>query len=284
MRILVLGASGQLGTDLVRAGVAASYDVTGLTHGDCDVTNVASVRDALQARQPDVVVNCAAWTKVDGAEAHEPEATRINGAGAGNVATVCAELGVRLCHLSTDYVFDGSASEPIREDTNPNPVSAYGRSKLAGERAVRDVLGDGAIIVRTAWLYGADGPNFVLTMLKLARERGELRVVADQVGSPTWAGDLAPAILRLLEHDTARGIFHITNSGETSWHGFAVAIMERVGLTAVPVHAITTSEYPTPAVRPRYSVLDNTRWCSLGEPPLPPWRDGLAGYLRTSGA
>ena len=280
MRLLVLGAGGQLGTDLLGAARSAGIEVVGASHAECDVTDIASVRETVARHRPGAVVNSAAWTRVDAAEEHEAEATAINGTGAGNVAMACAERGVRLCHVSTDYVFDGSATAPIPEDAPPHPVSAYGRSKLAGERAVHDVLGGGALIVRTAWLYGAQGPNFVLTMLRLARERGALRVVADQLGTPTWTGHLAPAILTLLRRDAA-GTFHLTNGGATSWHGFATEIVSQAGLAAVPVTPIGTVEYPTPATRPPYSVLDNRHWRELGEAPLAPWEEGLRRYLES---
>jgi len=277
VRLLVLGAGGQLGTDIVRAAPAAGVDATPLTRHECDITDRRSVEDAFARAAPDAAVNCAAWTHVDAAEEHEAEAAAINATGAGNVAAVAAQRGTALCHVSTDYVFDGRSTTPIAETAPPHPVSAYGRTKLAGEESVRAALGDEALIVRTAWLYGAAGPNFVLTMLRLARERGALRVVGDQMGSPTWTGDLAPAILRLLQRG-ATGTFHLTNSGETSWHGFAEAIVGEVGLD-VPVTSITTADYPTLARRPAYSVLDNARWRALGEPPLPAWGHGLRAYL-----
>ena len=279
MRLLVLGAGGQLGRDVVRAALAAGESVIGLTHRECDVTDRAAVQAAFESEHPDAVVNCAAWTRVDAAEDHETEAAAINATGAGNVAEVAGAGGAALCHVSTDYVFDGTSSTPIAEDAPPQPISAYGRTKLAGEEAVRAAMGERALIVRTAWVYGAYGPNFVLTMLRLARDRGSLRVVADQTGTPTWTGHLAPALLRLL-HRHEIGTLHLTNSGETTWHGFAQAIVEDSGLSDVPVEAITTAEYPTPARRPAYSVLDNGRWRDLGEAPLPNWRDGLRTYLR----
>jgi dTDP-4-dehydrorhamnose reductase len=278
MRIAVTGAGGQLGRELTRSVPDRGHVVIPLTLGDCDITDPRSVRAALERTTPDVIVNCAGWTAVDAAEEHRSEAELVNARGPAVLAGACAELGARLCQLSTDFVFDGTATMPIDETAPPHPISAYGASKLAGEEAVRDALPDGHVIVRTSWLYGSDGPNFVLTILRLARERGALRVVADQIGSPTWTGHLAPAILRLLELG-AGGTFHLTNSGETSWRGFAVAIMAGAGLD-VPVEAITTNEYPTPARRPPYSVLDNRRWRELGETPLPEWRDGLASYLR----
>lgn len=278
MRLLVFGAGGQLGTDVIKRATRDGIDAVGVTHHECDITDQAAVRSAIYAAQADAVVNCAAWTKVDAAEDHEQQARAINGDGAGTIATAAAQRGIRCCHISTDYVFDGAATSPISEDAQPNPASAYGRTKYAGEQQVRAALGDRALIVRTAWLYGAMGPNFVLTMLRLARERGALRVVADQIGSPTWTADLAPAILTLLQRD-ATGIFHVTNSAETSWHGFARAIVACAGLGSVQVEAITTDEYPTPARRPKYSVLDNAHWRSLGEQPLPSWEEGLRGYL-----
>jgi len=213
---------------------------------------------------------------VDAAEAEEAAAHAVNAEGPRVLAEACQPRGILLCHLSTDYVFDGTATEPIDEAAAPNPRSAYGRGKLAGETAVRVALASHQI-VRTAWLYGQEGPNFVLTMLRLARERGALRVVADQWGSPTWTGHLAPALVRLVECGTP-GTYHLTNSGSTSWHGFAQAIVEEAGLD-VPVEAIPSSDFPTPAPRPAYSVLANRAWEGLGEAPLPPWREGLRAYL-----
>jgi dTDP-4-dehydrorhamnose reductase len=213
---------------------------------------------------------------VDAAETEEAAANGVNADGPGVLAHACRPRGILLCHLSTDYVFDGTATEPIDEAAVPNPQGAYGRGKLAGEEAVRKALASHQI-VRTAWLYGQEGPNFVLTMLRLAQERGALRVVADQWGSPTWTGHLAPALVRLVERGVP-GTYHLTNSGSTSWHGFAQAIVEEAGLS-VPVEAIQSSDFPTPAPRPAYSVLANRAWEGLGEAPLPPWRDALRAYL-----
>jgi dTDP-4-dehydrorhamnose reductase len=226
--------------------------------------------------RPNAVINCAAWTRVDAAETEEAAANGVNADGPRVLAEACRPRGILLCHLSTDYVFDGTATEPIDEAAAPNPRSAYGRGKLAGEAAVRAALPSHQI-VRTAWLYGQDGPNFVLTMLRLARERGALRVVADQWGSPTWTGHLAPALVRLVERGTP-GTYHLTNSGITSWHGFAQAIVAEAGLS-VPVEAIPSSDFLTPAPRPAYSVLANRAWEGMGEASLPPWREGLRAYL-----
>ncbi len=250
----------------------------GLTHAECDVTDGAAVAGAIDHWRPVAVINCAAWTRVDAAEEHEAEAEAVNATGAGLVAAACAAAGVRCCHVSTDYVFDGTATSPIPEDAAAAPLSAYGRTKWHGEVAVRAQCAD-HLIVRTGWLYGRRGPNFVLTMLRLAAEHRPLRVVADQHGAPTWTGHLAPAMLRLVEIGPP-GTYHLTNGGVTTWYDLAVAAL---GARGLPVDAvpITTAEYPTPAVRPAYSVLENRAWHDLGERPLPEWQDGLTAYLGT---
>lgn len=252
------------------------HEMIGVTQAECDITDAAAVDGVIRSHRPDAVVNCAAWTQVDAAETHEAEAELVNATGAGLVADVCAAAGIRCCYVSTDYVFDGTATAPIDEDAPTGPRSAYGRTKLHGEIAVRDRCPD-HIIVRTSWLYGRQGPNFVLTMLRLAAERPEVRVVADQRGAPTWTGHLAPAMLRLLEVGSP-GTYHLTNSGVTTWHGLALAAIRARDLTTEVV-PITTAEYPTPATRPAYSLLDNRAWRDLGEPPLPAWEDGLRAYL-----
>jgi len=272
----VLGASGQLGGDIADAAGPRGHSVTAADHAACDITDPESVARAIRASSPDAVINCAGWTRVDAAEDHEAEAELVNATGAGIVADACAAAGVRLCHISTDYVFDGEATEPIDETTLPAPRSAYGRTKLHGEMAVRDRCPD-HLIVRTSWLFGREGPNFVLTMLRLAAGRLEVQVVADQRGAPTWTGHLAPAVLRLIEI-APPGTYHVTNSGVTTWHGLAVAALRARGIDT-DVVPITTADYPTAAARPQYSVLDNRRWRELGEPPLPPWEEGLASYL-----
>jgi dTDP-4-dehydrorhamnose reductase len=276
VRILLTGGNGQLGRELFDTATAAGHQVTTTTHADCDIANPAAVRHAVADANPEVVVNCAAWTRVDAAESDPDSAFRINALGPRVLAAECAARDVLLVQMSTDYVFDGSATAPIDEWRPPHPRSTYGASKLAGESEVRSIARRHQV-VRTSWLYGRDGPNFVLTILRAAAERPELRVVADQLGSPTWTGHLAPAMLRLI----ARGIpgtFHLTNSGVTSWYGFAHAILAAGG-ASTPVTAITTAEYPTAARRPAYSVLDNRVWRMLGEAPLPNWREGLNAYI-----
>jgi dTDP-4-dehydrorhamnose reductase len=276
MRIEVIGSRGQLGRELLRTLSATSHRGSGHDVESVDICEPASVAALLDAVRPDAVINCAAWTRVDAAEAEEAAAYRVNAEGPRILAEACRSRGILLCHLSTDYVFAGTATEPIDESAMPDPRSAYGRGKLAGEEAVRSVLAS-HLVVRTAWLYGQEGPNFVLTMLRLARARGRLRVVSDQWGSPTWTGHLAPALVRLVELG-ASGTYHLTNSGSTTWHGLAEAIVEEAGL-GVPVEPLTTAEYPTAAPRPAYSVLANRAWLELGEAALPPWRDGLRAYL-----
>jgi len=274
MRILVLGAGGQLGRELVQA--TTSHEVVGLTRAACDIAEPGAASRALEQSRPDAVVNCAAWTKVDAAEEHRDEAFRANAEGPRLLAEACAGAHVLLCHISTDYVFDGTATAPIPEDAPTHPLGVYGESKLAGEEAIRAVDGRHQI-VRTSWLYGQDGPNFVLTMLRLGAERDELRVVADQRGAPTWTGHLAPALLRLVELETP-GTYHLTNGGETTWCDFARAIMRSAGLRA-RVEPTTTEEYGAAAPRPAYSVLDNAAWRALGEAPIAQWQAGLSAYL-----
>ncbi|HXA29568.1 MAG TPA: dTDP-4-dehydrorhamnose reductase [Candidatus Angelobacter sp.] len=270
MRVLVLGAGGQLGRELVQLGAI------GLTRAECDIAQAGDAERALRQHRPDAVINCAAWTKVDAAETQRDEAFRANTQGPLLLAQACNDAGVLLTHISTDYVFDGTATAPIPETAPTSPLGVYGESKLEGEQAVR-ATAPRHQIVRTSWLYGQDGPNFVLTMLRLGAEREELRVVADQRGAPTWTGHLAPALLRLLEHATP-GTYHLTSGGETTWCDFARAIMTSAALPA-RIEPTTTAEYAAPAPRPAYSVLENRAWQALGEPPLAQWEHGLAAYL-----
>ena len=277
MRVLVTGAGGQLGRESTLALAAAGHPVVPLGRARLDISVPGAAARALGEHRPEAVLNCAAWTAVDAAEDDPDAARRANAVGPGLLAAACRAAGVRLCHLSTDFVFDGTASAPIDESAVPHPLGVYGASKLEGEVEVRRHCPDHQL-VRTAWLYGQDGPNFVLTMLRLARERGALRVVADQRGCPTWTGSLAPALVRLLERGTP-GTYHLVNAGEASWHEFARAILEDAGLAAVPVEPIGTADFPTRARRPAYSVLDGRAWRELGEDPLPPWREALRSYL-----
>ncbi len=273
MRLLVTGAAGMLGRDVVAAANDAGHEVVALARADLDIADAAAVRAAVLDARPDAVINCAAWTDVDGAEAEEAAATAVNGDGAGHVAAAAAEAGAHLLHVSTDYVFDGAAREPYPEDAPTAPASAYGRSKLAGERAVTAAGGEHAI-VRTAWVFGPHGRNFVDTMRRLGADRDEVRVVDDQVGSPTYTGHLATALMSAAE-DRLTGVLHVTASGRCSWFELARATFEEVG-SACRVLPQTTAELGRPAPRPAFSVLASTR---RDAPVLPDWREGLRAHL-----
>jgi dTDP-4-dehydrorhamnose reductase len=273
MRLLVTGAAGMLGRDVVAAAGDAGHEVVALARADLDITDAAAVRAAVLAAQPAAVINCAAWTDVDGAEASEDEATAVNGTGAGHVAAAAAEAGALTVHVSSDYVFDGIAAEPYREDAPTGPQGAYGRSKLAGEEAVQAAGGPSAI-VRSAWLFGPHGKNFVDTMRRLGAEREEISVVDDQVGCPTYTGHLAPALVRIAERGTT-GVLHVAGGGRCSWFDLAVATFEETGLTC-RVKPQSTAELGRPAPRPAFSVLAGTR---DDAPTLPDWRAGLKAHL-----
>jgi dTDP-4-dehydrorhamnose reductase len=272
---MVTGGRGMLaqavGSVLDERGHAAVI----LNRAALDVTDRVAVEAAVQGERPRAVIQCAAWTRVDDAEHEERQAARVNADGTAHVAQACRTIGARLVYPSTDYVFDGSAGAPIRPDAPTSPVNAYGRSKLAGE-AMAAVSGD-ALIVRTSWLYGRGGRNFVATMLRRGREGAALRVVDDQVGAPTWTRDLAVMIVTLLEVDAAAGVYHATNSGSTTWYGLACAALELAGIDA-DIAPTTSAEFVTPARRPAYSVLDCTRTYALTGP-APHWRDALAAAL-----
>jgi dTDP-4-dehydrorhamnose reductase len=277
VKVLVLGAGGQLGAELVRACIEAGDDVRGATRAEIDISDGARLREVVRAGQPEVVFNAAAYTAVDRAETDTERAELINGRAVGRLAQVCRDLVVPLMHFSTDYVFDGTAHEPIPEDAVPAPISAYGLTKLHGEVAL---LGSGAdaYLVRTSWTYGLIGTNFVKTVLRVSRENGEMSVVDDQRGSPTWVRDLAVASRHLVAAGPP-GVYHLTNSLDCTWYELARAVVEIAGIAA-EIHPITTAEYSTPATRPAYSVLSNQRWDELGQPPLREWREALAEFIR----
>ncbi len=278
-RWAITGAGGQLGLDLqvvLALDGVDDKDVTAWKRSDLDVTDLAAVRDAVRGH--DVVVNCAAYTKVDDAEAREGEAFAVNAIGAANVAAACRETGAGLVPVSTDYVFAGDADEPYAEDAPLAPRSAYGRTKAAGEWAVQAHC-PSSWIVRTAWLYGGGGPNFVKTMARLAQERGTVSVVADQRGQPTWTMDVAKAVKRLVDERAPFGTWHATSRGETTWHGFARAVFEELGHDPERVLPISTGEFPRPAPRPAYAVLGHDAWRMARLPLLPHWRESLAVAL-----
>lgn len=273
MRLLVTGAAGMLGTDVV-AAATAQHDVVALARADLDITDAEAVRAAVRDTRPDAVINCAAYTNVDAAETNEAAATRINGDGAGHLAAAAAEVGAHIVHVSTDYVFPGNATAPYAEDAPTGPIGAYGRSKLAGELAVEAGAPTSHSIVRTAWVFGPHGNNFVDTMLKLGAERDELTVVDDQLGCPTFTGHLAQALITIAE-TRPLGILHVAGGGECTWHDLAVATFERAGLN-VAVQRGSSADLGRPAPRPAYSVLGSTR---SDAPALPSWQAGLNAHL-----
>ena len=277
-KLLVTGAKGMLGQAVVAAAEKSSDQTLALGRSELDITDAAAVSEAIEQFEPDAVINCAAWTDVDGAEAEEAAATEINGSGAANLAAACTRNGVRLVHVSTDYVFDGSATEPYLESDPVSAQSAYSRSKLAGEVAIEAAGGDYAI-VRTAWLFGAGGRNFVDTMLRLGAEREQIEVVTDQIGCPTWTGHLAPALIACAAADET-GIFHAVGGGRCSWFDLASETIALAGLSC-KVEPTTTESFPRPAPRPAFSVLGSERG---GEAiVLPDWHEGLRGYLAAAG-
>jgi dTDP-4-dehydrorhamnose reductase len=273
MKLLVTGAAGMLGREVVAAAERLGHEVAAWDLQECDLTDAGATLAAIRRLEPRAVVNCAAYTNVDAAEADEATATLVNGDAAGNVARACAAAGARLVHVSTDYVFDGSKREPWIESDATSPLGAYGRSKLHGEDLVRAELPDHAI-VRTAWLFGPHGPNFVSTMLRLATERDEVQVVTDQVGSPTFAGHLAPALVDMAER-TDTGIFHGAGAGSCSWYELTLEAYDAAGF-ACRVLPTTAEQFARPAPRPAYSVLGSEREHPIT---LPPWQEGVRAHL-----
>ncbi len=276
MRYLVTGAHGMLGRDVMHA--LAGRDVTGLAHGDLDITDHDAVTEAVAGH--DVVINAAAYTRVDDAETDESTAYRVNALGAANLASAASVHTATLVQLSTDYVFDGAAIAPYAEDAPVSPKSAYGRTKAAGERLALESNPGATYVVRTAWLYGKGGGNFAKTMLRLAAESPEVNVVNDQIGQPTWTGDLASHLVLLLDSAPPFGVYHATNSGKTSWFGFAQEIFRSAGLDPDRVKPVKTAQFPRPATRPAYSVLDNEKWFHAGLPAMRSWQDALLDAVK----
>lgn len=280
MKLLVTGAGGMLGRDVARAGQRGGHELSLLARSELDITDAGAVDRAVDEHRPDAVLNCAAWTDVDGAQQHREQAFAVNATGAGHLAAAAAQRGMPLLHVSSDYVFDGEA--PLEQDGQPRPYvesdvtgprSAYGQSKLEGERLV--LAGSSQhTVVRSAWLFGVDGRNFADTMLQLATEREEVRVVTDQMGCPTWTGHLAPALIGLIEREV-HGLVHLAGGGIASWNDFAREIYRQAEVEC-RVQPASTSEMRRPAPRPAWSALASERSDVL---PLPDWRDGLAGYL-----
>ncbi len=284
MKILLTGAGGQLGRDILARAASFEFRVEGLARKDLNIADEGRVSDILSAGKPYLVINAAAYTRVDQAESEAAQAYAANAAGPAILASACATNDIPLIHISTDYVFDGTHNRPYVETDPVSPIGVYGKSKEQGERAIRKAL-DRHIIIRTSWLYGVHGPNFVKTMLRLGREKETLRVVNDQHGCPTWTWDLAGAVLEIGAQisngdDIPWGTYHYCNQGMTDWHAFAEAVFElarpRLPLKVKAVVPIPTEEYPTPARRPLFSVLDCAKIQQNFGVSLKPWRDSLA--------
>jgi dTDP-4-dehydrorhamnose reductase len=280
MRLLVAGAGGMLGADITRTGERAGHELVLLTHAQLDISDASAVDAVVREPGVDAVVNCAAWTDVDGAEANPEAAGTVNALGAGNLARAAAHAGIQLVHVSTDYVFNGDPPldgegerRPYVESDSTGPRSVYGQTKLEGERLVLDAS-PLHTVARSSWLFGVDGRNFVDTMLRLATERDAVQVVDDQVGCPTWTGHLAPSLLGLIEREV-RGLVHLAGGGHVSWNGFAKEIFRQAEVNC-RVEPSTTTEMARPAPRPGWSAIESERPDVI---PMPDWRDGLAGYL-----
>jgi dTDP-4-dehydrorhamnose reductase len=276
---LVIGTSGMLGRELVTALRQDHDSVVGLAHRELDITDEAAVHAAMRSCHPDIVVNCAAWTAVDDAETQEDAALLVNGHGARYLAEASADCGARFVQLSTDYVFGGDIRRPYAENDAPAPGTAYGRTKLAGERAVLNQSPCTGYVVRTAWLYGAYGPNFVRSMINLECERAVVHVVDDQHGQPTWTLDVVGQIKALVRAQAPAGIYHATSSGETTWFGLAREVFTLLGADPSRVKPTTSSHYPRPATRPAYSVLGHDAWARAGIAPIRDWRLSLRAAL-----
>jgi len=276
VKVLVTGANGQLGAELVHLS-AEDFTIQGYGRDTLDFTSLEQCRQAMAQFRPDAVIHCAAYTAVDKAESEPDEAFRVNAAGTRNLAVAAREVGAKLCYISTDYVFDGTSEIPYNEIDRTNPQTVYGKSKLAGEQAVTS-LHDRYFIVRTSWVYGKYGQNFVKTMLKLGKEKDELKVVHDQIGSPTYTLDLALFLLELVRTE-CYGIYHASNTGVCSWYDFAAAIFEESG-TAIKLEPCTTDDFPRPAPRPAFSVMDHSSIRVNGLTDLRPWREALNHYLK----
>ena len=282
MNILITGANGQLGRSLRRLGGVSPHNYLFTDVAELDITDAAAVLRTVEERRIDVIVNCAAYTDVERAEEDEPTAELLNHKAAGNLAAAAKATGATLFHVSTDYVFDGTAHTPYTEDGTPSPLGAYGRPKLAGERAVM-ASGCRYLIFRTAWLYSEYGNNFLKTMLRLTSERDTLQVVFDQIGTPTYAGDLALAIFSIIESERYagnEGVYHFTDEGVCSWYDFATEIAAAAGHDSCHIIPCHTSEFPTKAARPAYSVLDKTKIKTTFQMDIPHWRESMIYCLK----
>lgn len=278
MRIIIIGATGQLGTALLEK-LPQSHELIGLSHQEIEVENILQVISVLGKLEPDVVINTAAFHVTDQCEKDPDNSFKVNALGARNVAVACEKLNAKIVFISTDYVFDGTKQNPYTEYDQPNPLNVYGKSKLAGERYVK-ALCKKHFIIRTAGVFGGEKNNFVKTIIRLAQQRDELKVVTDQIHSPTYTYDLAPKIGELIE-TSCYGTYHISNKGLTSWYDYAKKILELTGLTSkVKLSQTTAKEYGAPAPRPYYSVLRNYNLELMEKDDMPPWDNALERYLK----
>jgi dTDP-4-dehydrorhamnose reductase len=277
MRVMIVGALGMLGSDLVQA-FSSDHEILGLDRPEFDITDAGQIRAQVGGFRPEVIINAAAMTDVDLCETQAQNAMKVNGHGAGNLASAAAEIGAVFVHYSTDYVFDGTKQEAYREQDAPSPLSSYGRSKLFGEEIVRCCCQD-HLILRTSWLFGRNGRNFIRTILGAARNSRVLRVVSDQKGSPTYSHDLALHTVRMIEAG-CRGTYHVTNSGSCTWYELAVRAVEWAGIDGVKVTPVKTAEFPRPAARPANSVLANARLEREGFPLMRPWPIAAQEYIQ----
>jgi dTDP-4-dehydrorhamnose reductase len=285
-RWLITGARGQLGADLshvLRAAGVPPESLLAVGSAELDITDRTALAETFAAFAPDIVINAAAYTAVDQAETDVERAYAVNATGAALVAAEAARSGSRIVHVSTDYVFPGDAEQPYEVDAVTGPHSTYGRTKLAGEVAVRELAPKTGFVVRTSWVYGANGPNFVRSMTALERSRDTISVVDDQRGSPTWSADLARGLVELARSNSAPGVYHCTNAEDTTWYGFARAIFAELGADPDRVLPTTSDKFPRPAPRPAYSVLSARSWLDAGLTPMPGWREALREAFATVG-
>lgn len=277
MKVLVTGVNGQLGYDVVKKLEAGSHDVVAASREQLDISNEVNVEAYIGEVKPNAIIHCAAYTNVDGAEEDKDTAYRVNGLGTKYLAQAAKQVGAKMVFVSTDYVFEGNGTQPYEVDHPTNPLGVYGETKLAGENFLIENLHE-HFIVRTSWVFGINGNNFVKTMLRLGKERGEVGVVHDQVGSPTYTVDLASFLVELVQSEEY-GIYHASNSGVCSWYEFAVEIFKQAQLE-VRVNPLTSEQFPRPAARPKYSVLSNKKIVEKGFTPLRDWKEALAAYLK----
>ena len=278
MRILLLGHKGMLGSDLLLK-LNLQHEVVGMDKEEIDIVSADECEKAIKETKPDILINAAAYTNVDGCETAKEECFAVNAEAVKNIAEVCRNKNIRIIHFSTDYVFDGTGTRPYKEDDRCNPINAYGESKLAGDRYLKS-LADDYLLIRTSWLYGVKGKNFVQTILEKAKTTPMLSVVDDQVGSPTYTKDLAVAV-DLLINQNLKGIFHVTNRGSCSWYQFAVKILQESGLDDVTVIPIKSDKLPRPALRPAYSVLSMQKFIATTGKTMQPWQLALQDYLKS---